>query len=102
MLLVLECVKNIFYGDRFYFVSIENGFLWDKQNKFIGTREEKQGQSKQDKINNIKPNKIRIYISCENKTDFEKYLNKYKTSFLSSSMIKDIIKNNINQEALKL
>lgn len=78
MLLTVDIQKNDFYGDRYYFNSMLDGFCWSNGKKLIGIIEEKN----------------RVNISANNKKEIIKYLLKIKKSvnrMMSSYFIDKII-----------
>jgi len=79
MLLTLDVRKNEFFGNRYYFAGIINGFAWRNGEKFFGIIHEKN----------------RLHISAENAIEVIKELEKLKKSInrmISEGFLNEIIK----------
>ena len=79
MILTVDVKKNEFWGDRFYFAGIIDGFAWVKGKKFIGIVEEKD----------------RLHISADSKCEAIQFLLKIKNGLgrvTSSYFLDDLIK----------
>lgn len=75
MLLTVEVKENNFFGDRYYFLSLLEGFAWNNGKKFFGIVEEKG----------------RFNVSANNKEEIIEYLLKIPSGNSERYRMNDLI-----------